>query len=118
MTLPLLEIADLHKHFAVGGGLLGRGTQTVRALDGVSFDVDAEVFQPLGATGHGRYVFSPRDVARSRRNSHTVPLANKRQMWAIRSAALFERPHERREPVGEESRVSGGPRDRRFRAHR
>ena len=36
---PLLEVRDLHKHFPVGtSGVLGRPSQWLRAVDGVSFD--------------------------------------------------------------------------------
>ena len=36
---PLLSVRDLKKHFAVGKGLFGRGGTSVKAVDGVSFDV-------------------------------------------------------------------------------
>ena len=36
---PLLSVRDLKKHFATGKGLFGRGGKSVKAVDGVSFDV-------------------------------------------------------------------------------
>ncbi len=37
---PLLEVRGLSKHFAVGGGLFGRGGGVVRAVDDVTFTVE------------------------------------------------------------------------------
>ena len=36
---PLLLAHDLKKHFPVAGGLLGRATKVVRAVDGLSLSV-------------------------------------------------------------------------------
>jgi oligopeptide/dipeptide ABC transporter ATP-binding protein len=50
----LLEVRDLHTHFQVGAGLLSGG-QTVRAVDGVSFDVRrGEIFGLVGESGSGK----------------------------------------------------------------
>lgn len=54
MTDPLLQVRDLHTHFQVGAGLLSGG-QTVRAVDGVSFDVQrGEIFGLVGESGSGK----------------------------------------------------------------
>ena len=51
---PLLEVRSLSKHFAVGGGLLGRGG-VVRAVDDVSFSVaKGEVLGIVGESGCGK----------------------------------------------------------------
>lgn len=49
MSIPLLEVRDLVKHFPVRGGLLRRVIGQVRAVDGVSFTLPAG--QTLGLVG-------------------------------------------------------------------
>ena len=53
---PLLEVRNLTKHFNVGGGGLFRGdTQTVKALDDVSFTVGkGRTFAIVGESGCGK----------------------------------------------------------------
>ena len=56
MTAPaLLEVSDLVKHFTIGGGFLGRGEGTVRAVDGVSFTIRrGETLGLVGESGCGK----------------------------------------------------------------
>lgn len=56
MTDAILSVRNLHTHFASGGGLFARGDETtVRAVDGVSFDVrKGDIFGLVGESGSGK----------------------------------------------------------------
>jgi peptide/nickel transport system ATP-binding protein len=52
---PLLSVRQLTKHFPLKGGLFGRSTGTVRAVDGISFDVaEGETLGIVGESGCGK----------------------------------------------------------------
>ncbi|MBM3647152.1 MAG: ATP-binding cassette domain-containing protein [Alphaproteobacteria bacterium] len=52
---PLLEIAGLTRHFKLKGGLFGRSAGVVRAVDGISFEVDeGETLGIVGESGCGK----------------------------------------------------------------
>jgi dipeptide transport system ATP-binding protein len=54
MTAPLLEARNLARHYRVGGGYFAKGT-LVRALDGVSFTLDAgRTLGVVGESGCGK----------------------------------------------------------------
>jgi oligopeptide/dipeptide ABC transporter ATP-binding protein len=54
-AVPLLEVRDLKKHFPIKSGLLGKAKGTVRAVDGVSFNVmPGETLGLVGESGCGK----------------------------------------------------------------
>jgi len=55
MAAPILKIQDLVTHFPIRQGALGRVRGTVRAVDGVSFEVErGEIFGLVGESGCGK----------------------------------------------------------------
>ena len=51
----LLEVNDLKKHFALGGGLFGRDKKVLKAVDGLSFTVArGETLSLVGESGCGK----------------------------------------------------------------
>lgn len=51
---PLVSVRDLRKHYALNGGLLRKGA-AVKAVDGVSFDIQpGETFGLVGESGCGK----------------------------------------------------------------
>jgi oligopeptide/dipeptide ABC transporter ATP-binding protein len=55
MTVPILEVTDLTKHFPIRRGLLARTVAAVRAVDGVSFSLnEGETFGLVGESGCGK----------------------------------------------------------------
>jgi peptide/nickel transport system ATP-binding protein len=55
MSVPLLQVNDLKKHFPVHAGLLGRSSEWVYAVDGVSFDIGrGETLSLVGESGCGK----------------------------------------------------------------
>jgi peptide/nickel transport system ATP-binding protein len=52
---PLLEVKNLKKHFPIHGGLMGRVTAKVHAVDGVSFNIKkGETLSLVGESGCGK----------------------------------------------------------------
>jgi peptide/nickel transport system ATP-binding protein len=52
---PLLEVKNLKKHFPIHGGLMGRVTAKVHAVDGVSFNINkGETLSLVGESGCGK----------------------------------------------------------------
>jgi peptide/nickel transport system ATP-binding protein len=55
MSMPLLQVNDLKKHFTVRSGILGTKVSTVHAVDGVSFTIHkGETLALVGESGCGK----------------------------------------------------------------
>ena len=55
MSVPLLQVNDLKKHFPVNKGLFGRKSEWVYAVDGVSFEIArGETLSLVGESGCGK----------------------------------------------------------------
>ncbi|MBR1087096.1 dipeptide ABC transporter ATP-binding protein [Bradyrhizobium manausense] len=55
MSIPLLQVNDLKKHFPVKKGVFGRQTEFVYAVDGVSFEIArGETLSLVGESGCGK----------------------------------------------------------------
>jgi oligopeptide/dipeptide ABC transporter ATP-binding protein len=55
MGSQLLEVRDLTKHFPVGGSFFGNGRRVVKAVDGISFTIDAgKTLGLVGESGCGK----------------------------------------------------------------
>jgi len=55
MTVPLLQVNDLKKHFPIRSGLFGRAKSRVHAVDGVSFEIArGETLSLVGESGCGK----------------------------------------------------------------
>ncbi|WP_299751140.1 ABC transporter ATP-binding protein [Devosia sp.] len=54
-TAPLVSLRNLHKHFHLGGNLLGRNRAVLRAVDGVDLDIRrGETLGLVGESGCGK----------------------------------------------------------------
>ena len=55
MTAPLLQVDNLQKYFPIHGGVLRRVVNNVKAVDGISFDINpGEVVGLVGESGSGK----------------------------------------------------------------
>jgi len=93
----LLEVRDLVKHFAVGGGMFGGGRGTVRAVDGVSFTLRrGETLGLVGESGCGKTT-TGRCILQLERPTSGQVIFEGRDLAALSDAEL--RPLRRRAQV-------------------
>ena len=100
--MPLLEAKDLVKHFPAARNLFGRPTAFVRAVDGVSFAVEAgETLAIVGESGCGKSTVSrlvlrliEPDVGRIRFDGRDLLALNAEDLRAFRRQAqlIFQDP--------------------------
>jgi oligopeptide/dipeptide ABC transporter ATP-binding protein len=87
---PLLEVRDLKKHFAVGGGLLGRAQGYVKAVDGISFKIDtSQTLGLVGESGCGKTTTSKLILAAEEPTSGTIEFEG-RNLGDLSGKALMD----------------------------
>jgi oligopeptide/dipeptide ABC transporter ATP-binding protein len=93
----LLGVRDLVKHFEAGGGMFGGGRGTVRAVDGVSFDIHrGETLGLVGESGCGKTTTGRCILMLERPTSGSIVFEG-REVTALDAGAL--RPVRRRMQV-------------------
>jgi peptide/nickel transport system ATP-binding protein/oligopeptide transport system ATP-binding protein len=103
MTAPLLQVADLKKHFPIRKGMFGRETGRVYAVDGISFHVDAgETLGLVGESGCGKSTAGKTILRLIDPTSGSISLEGRRidgltrrEMWAHRRdlQVVFQDPY-------------------------
>jgi oligopeptide/dipeptide ABC transporter ATP-binding protein len=88
--MALLEIRNLKKYFPVRSGLLGRAREHVKAIDGVSFDVDdGETVGLVGESGCGKTTLGRCLVRLVEPTSGSIRFEN-RELSALSAPAMRE----------------------------
>jgi oligopeptide/dipeptide ABC transporter ATP-binding protein len=90
MTAPLLQVVDLKKHFPIRGGMFGRTSATVHAVDGITFHVAAgETLGLVGESGCGKSTAGKAILKLIDPTSGTVRLMGKR-IDSLSRAAMWQ----------------------------
>ena len=136
MSEPLLSVRDLRKHFPVGKrGLLGRPSGILRAVDGVTFDIErGQCLGLVGESGCGKSTAARTIIGLHRATSGSVRLGGEelvglgRRAWLPyrrRIQMIFQDPYASLDPrqtvasiLAEPLHIHhmGKPRDRKLRA--
>ena len=88
--MPLLEIRDLKKYFPVRTGVLGHGREQVKAIDGVSLDVDdGETVGLVGESGCGKTTLGRCLVRLIEPTSGSITFEG-RELLSLRASAMRE----------------------------
>jgi peptide/nickel transport system ATP-binding protein len=118
MSVPLLDVRDLVKHFPLKGGLFGRTTATVHAVDGISFAVDAgETLGIVGESGCGKsttarllvHLIEP-DEGRVSIEGHEIVRSSNRQRGGVPGGISINRMRRQMQMVFQDSFASLNPR--------
>src|SRR5215469_13444512 len=115
----LLEVQDLVKHFPAARNLFGRPTAFVKAVDGVSFHVDAgETLALVGESGCGKSTVSrlvlrliEPDAGRIRFDGRDLLALNAEDLRAFRRQAqlIFQDPYASLNPRMTVGQILGEP---------
>jgi oligopeptide transport system ATP-binding protein len=136
MSAPLLEVTDLHKHFAAGGrDLLGRPRRVTRAVDGVSFTIERGMsLGVVGESGCGKSTTARTIIGLHRATSGSIRFdgreltdltARQWRPFRRRIQMIFQDPYASLDPRQSASSIVtepltvhriGKPRERRLRA--
>ena len=87
---PVVRVENLKKHFGIQTGILGRSTEKVRAVDGVSFSIDeGETFGLVGESGSGKTTTGKSIVRLLEPTAGTIEIAG-RDVTALSGSELKE----------------------------
>lgn len=87
MNAPILKVEDLKVHYPLGGGLTGRTGVTLKAVDGVSFELaKGQIIALVGESGCGKSTIARTLVGLSEPSSGTVTYAGRRLLDMDRAA--------------------------------
>jgi len=90
MTEPLLKITDLKKYYPVKSGFFSRGSEYVKAVDGVSLSIDkGEILGIVGESGCGKTTLVNTILNLIEPNAGKVIFDNK-EMFALKKKELRE----------------------------
>ncbi len=119
-TEPLLRVRNLKKHFPVrAAGLFRRSTQVVKAVDGVSFDIEAgQTLAIVGESGCGKSTTAnvilglekptSGEVLMDGKNVHALPRADYRA-YRRRMQTVFQDPWSSLNPRMRVTEIVGEP---------
>ncbi|KHD34714.1 peptide ABC transporter substrate-binding protein [Clostridium acetobutylicum] len=119
MSNKLLEVTNLKKYFPVTGTFLSKNTGYVRAVDGVSFNINrGEAFGLVGESGSGKTTLGQAVLRMTSKTSGNVNFSNidiyslpKKDLKKLRSKAqyIFQDPYSSLNPRMEIGRAIAEP---------
>jgi peptide/nickel transport system ATP-binding protein len=118
MSVPLLDVRDLTKHFPIKGGLFSRTVATVHAVDGVSFALEpGETLGIVGESGCGKsttarllvHLIEP-DGGRVSLEGQEIVRSSNRQRGGVPGGISINRARRQMQMVFQDSFASLNPR--------